>query len=133
MTRNIIGIAAALVTWVVASLLAGLVMRNAWPAYAAVADAMTFTLSMMIARLSIGAVATILMGFVVACITPSARARLLPGIIALLVFIPQHAMLWEKFPLWYHAAFLLSLVPLTYVGNAIASNVMRQRTGLASV
>lgn len=132
MARNIIGVVAALATWIVASLLAGLVMRNSWPAYAAVADAMTFTLSMMIARLSIGAIATILMGFVAACITQSARARLLPGVIALLVFIPQHAMLWAKFPIWYHAVFLLSLVPLTYVGSVIASNVIRQRTGLAS-
>jgi hypothetical protein len=27
-------------------------------------------------------------------------------------------MLWDKFPIWYHLSFLLSLVPLTYLGNS---------------
>jgi hypothetical protein len=36
-------------------------------------------------------------------------------------FIPEHVMLWEKFPVWYHLAFLLSLVPLTYVGGRFGS------------
>jgi hypothetical protein len=29
-------------------------------------------------------------------------------------------MLWDKFPVWYHMTFLLSLVPLTYLGGRIA-------------
>lgn len=32
----------------------------------------------------------------------------------------EHVMLWDKFPIWYHLWFLLSLVPLTYVGNSLA-------------
>ena len=36
----------------------------------------------------------------------------------LAVFIPQHIALWHTFPLWYHLTFLLSLVPLTYLGGA---------------
>ena len=35
--------------------IAGLIMRGAWPEYASVADAMTFTLPMLLARLAIGA------------------------------------------------------------------------------
>jgi uncharacterized protein (DUF983 family) len=33
------------------------------------------------------------------------------------VFIPQHIALWHTFPIWYHLTFLLSLVPLTYLGG----------------
>jgi len=33
-------------------------------------------------------------------------------------------MLWDKFPLWYHLTFLLSLVPLTYVGARIPSRAV---------
>ena len=127
MARNFIGVAAGLAVWLAIAIVAGLIMRETWPAYASVADAMTFTLPMMIARLSIGALATVSMGFVTACITQSAVARLIPGLTLLIVFVPEHAMLWDKFPIWYHLAFLLSLVPLTYVGNSIAQGAMRQR------
>ena len=49
------------------------------------------------------------------------RARLMPGVLLLVVFIPQHVMLWDKFPVWYHLTFLASLVPLAYLGGKIAS------------
>jgi len=119
MTRNILGVVAGLVAWLLVATILGLVMRNSWPAYAAVAETMSFTLPMMFARLSIGALATVAAGFVTALITRSAVARLIPGVLLLIAFIPQHVMLWDKFPLWYHLTFLLSLVPLTYLGSRI--------------
>ena len=125
MARNVIGVVIGLAVWVTVSMIIGLVMRASWTEYASVAEAMTFTLSMMFARLSIGAFATILMGFITACITQSKGARPVPGFILLAAFIPEHVMLWDKFPVWYHLTFLLSLIPLTYVGNSIASGVMR--------
>ena len=128
MARNFIGVVTGLAVWVAIAFVAGLIMRETWPAYASVADAMTFTLSMMIVRLSIGALATVSMGFVTASITPSAVARLIPGLILLIVFIPEHVTLWDKFPIWYHLWFLLSLVPLTYLGNSISRGAMSQRS-----
>lgn len=120
MTKNIVGVIAGLGVWVIVATVAGFIMRVSWPAYASVASAMTFTLPMMIARLSIGAIATIAMGTVTAAIAKSVIVRLMPGVLILLIFIPEHVMLWEKFPVWYHLAFLLSLVPLTYVGGHFA-------------
>ena len=117
MTKNIVSVVAGLVVWVIVATVAGFIMRVCWPAYASVASAMTFTLPMMIARLSIGALATIAMGIVTAAIAKSVIVRLMPGVLMLLIFIPEHVMLWEKFPVWYHLAFLLSLVPLTYLGG----------------
>ena len=121
MARNIIGVVAGLAVWLVILIAAGFIMRETWPAYATVAGTMTFTLPMMIARLLIGAFATVLTGFVTGRIAKSAVARLIPGVILLIVFIPQHVMLWDKFPIWYHLTFLLTLVPLTYVGNRLDS------------
>ena len=121
MAKNILGVVAGLVIWVVAVSVAGLIMRAAWPAYASVADAMTFTLPMMIARLSIGAVATVAAGWVAGTITRrSTIATVLPGVLLLLAFIPQHISIWEKFPVWYHLTFLLSLIPLTFAGGKMA-------------
>jgi hypothetical protein len=121
MGRNVLGIVAGLVCWVIVASVAGLIMRLSWPAYVSVASAMTFTLPMLIARLSIGALATLSMGFVTALITQSSITRLIAGVLLLILFIPQHVMLWDKFPLWYHLTFLLSLVPLTYVGTSLRS------------
>jgi hypothetical protein len=82
---------------------------------------MTFTLPMMFARLAIGAVATLAAGFVTATITRhSPFATVMPAVALLLVFIPEHAMLWDKFPVWYHLTFLFSLLPLTYFGGNLA-------------
>ena len=120
MARNIISVITGLLVWLAVATVAGLIMRATWPEYARVAQAMTFTLPMMLARLSIGALATVVMGFVTARITRSAVAQLLPGVLLLIAFIPQHVMLWHTFPIWYHLWFLLTLVPLTYVGNRMA-------------
>src|SRR5262245_34401582 len=121
MSKKILGVVAGLVAWLIIVLVVGEIMRRSWPAYASVADAMTFTLPMMIARLSIGALATLAAGLVTAVIVPqSTVTRLLPGVLLLVAFIPQHIMLWDKFPIWYHFTFLLSLVPLTYAGGALS-------------
>src|SRR5262252_2061750 len=96
-------------------------MRLAWPTYARVAAAMTFTLAMLFARLGISVLATLTMGMVTAAIaTHSIWVRLMPGILLLVAFIPQHISLWDTFPVWYHLTFLLTLVPLTYLGGMFA-------------
>ena len=116
--KNVIGVVAGLAAWIAVVAVAGLIMRSSWPAYARVADAMTFTLPMMLARLSIGAVTTLAAGWVTAALAPRPLlVRVIPGIILLAVFIPQHIALWHTFPIWYHLTFLLSLVPLTYLGG----------------
>lgn len=120
MAKNIVGVVAGLAVWLIVATIAGFIMRVSWPAYASVAKAMTFTLPMMIARLSIGALATIAMGMVTAFIAQSVIARLMPGVLMLVLFLPQHVMIWEKFPVWYHLTFLLSLIPLTWVGTYFA-------------
>jgi hypothetical protein len=120
MARKALGVVAGLAVWIAVVTVAGVIIRAAWPAYASVADAMTFTLSMMIARLSIGAVATVVAGWVAAAIARrSTLATLLTGILLLAGFIPQHIMLWEKFPIWYHLTFLVSLIPLAILGGKL--------------
>jgi hypothetical protein len=119
MAKRILGVVAGLVVFVAVATVAGLIMRLTWPAYASVAAAMLFTLPMLIARLSIGAVATLAAGLVTAMIARrSVGAAVATGVLLLLVFIPEHIVLWPKFPLWYHLTFLVSLVPLTYLGGA---------------
>jgi hypothetical protein len=121
MAKTTLGVVAGLAAWVTIASIAGGIMRGAWPEYASVADTMTFTLPMLFARLAIGAFATLTAGLVTAVIAPRPLlARLVPGALLLVVFIPVHVMLWDRFPVWYHLTFLGSLVPLTYLGGKIA-------------
>jgi hypothetical protein len=118
MARGTLGVVVGLAVWVSVVTVAGLVMRETWPAYASVADAMTFTLPMMIVRLTVGALATLTMGLATSVVSRrSLVATLAAGALLLLVFIPEHIRLWDKFPVWYHLTFLLSLVPLAYLGG----------------
>jgi hypothetical protein len=118
--RGVLAVVAGLAVFVVVVTVAGLVLRVSWPAYASVAAKMTFTLPMLVARLSIGAVATLTAGLVTAVVARrSTVATLMTGLLLLLLFIPEHISLWVKFPVWYHLTFLLSLIPLTYLGGMI--------------
>ena len=80
---------------------------------------MTFTLSMKIARLAIGALATVAAGVVARAVAGSTAAGVVVGAVLLVIFVPEHVQLWDKFPVWYHLTFLLSLVPLSYFGGRI--------------
>ena len=121
MVKAVVAVVAGLAVWIAVVIIAGMIVRVSWPAYASVATAMTFTLPMLVARLSIGAVATLAAGLVTtAIVARSMLVRLMPGVILLVAFIPQHIILWNRFPVWYHFVFLLTLVPLTYAGGQIA-------------
>jgi hypothetical protein len=121
MARSLLGVVAGLAGWFALAAAAGVILRVAWPEYATVADAMTFTLPMMFARLAIGAVATLAGGWVTAAVARrSMVARLAAGLLLVVVFVPEHIRLWDTFPVWYHLLFLTSLVPLTWLGGVIA-------------
>jgi hypothetical protein len=118
MARKILAVAAGLAVWVAVATVAGVIMRGAWREYANVADAMAFTPAMMLARLAIGGVATLAGGWVTAVVAyGSMPAILTTGVLLLGMFVPQHIRIWDKFPVWYHLTFLVSLVPLTYIGG----------------
>jgi hypothetical protein len=124
MLKAILGVVVGLMVFLAVATIGGLILRFSWPAYASVAAAMTFTLPMLITRLSIGAIATLSAGLVTALIARlSIRATLATGVVLLLGFVPQHIVIWARFPAWYHLTFLLSLLPLTYLGGRAAQRM----------
>jgi len=125
MLKAILGVVAGVVVFLVVATIGGLILRATWPAYVSVAAAFRFTLPMLLTRLSIGAVATISAGLVAALIARrSVRVALATGVVLLAGFVPQHIMIWAKFPAWYHLTFLLSLLPLTWLGGWAARGVV---------
>ena len=117
MKRGIASVLAGLVAWFVVATIINFALRMSWADYALAEKPMTFTLGMQAARLVIGAIASLCAGFAAAWIARGigTPVKVLAALL-LLLFLPVHYGLWDRFPLWYHAVFLASLVPLTLLG-----------------
>jgi hypothetical protein len=120
MGKQIFGVVVGLMVWLAAAMAAGVLLRALWPEYVAASGDMSFTLPMKLTRLSIGALTTLAAGAVTALLARSSRTAVVTGALLLVMFIPQHISLWDKFPIWYHLTFLTSLVPLAVGGGRIA-------------
>ena len=120
MLRLIGGTLAGFVAWFVVVTVIDRGIRFEWHDYAAVYKAMTFTLPMMVARLSESAVSSLVGGYVAGLIGRGRWAPFLSGAILLALFVPEHYMLWHRFPIWYHLTFLSSLPILSVVGGMFA-------------
>jgi hypothetical protein len=116
MWRAIAGIIAGLVAWVVVVTVLNFGLRAWLPGYVQAEPAMQFTLGMKIARLSIGALSSIAAGALVRTITRANMAPWIVGLVLLALFVPDHVHLWNKFPVWYHLTFLITLAPLVALG-----------------
>jgi hypothetical protein len=115
--RKILAAVAAFAAWFVLATVLDRALRLAWPRYAEVLPTLSFSLGMLVARLVEGAASTIAAGAVAAWIARRGRdAAVATGVLLLLLFVPTHAMLWTRFPVWYHLVFLGSLLPLTLLG-----------------
>lgn len=114
MLKTIGAVIAGAVLWFVLVTISDRVMRAEWPEYQAVWSAMAFTLPMMLARLAESTLALIIAAWTTAKIAPGSRVA--PWALALVMlapFAPYHLLvIWAKFPIWYHAYFLTSLLVL---------------------
>jgi hypothetical protein len=121
-------IIAGLVTWVLVASILNFPLRAWWPRYHEAETAFSFTLGMKLSRLALGAAASLCSGFVAAWIANGQAAAMSLGILLLALFIPNHYLLWGKFPVWYHLTFLVSLFPLTVLGAIL--KLSRRRRAL---
>jgi hypothetical protein len=116
MGRTIGSVAAGVAVWIVLVVAIDFAMSFAWPDYQAAKPDMSFSLQMKIARLAESTVALVIASLVAARIAPASRAASWAlGIVLLLIFIPIHYSLWDKFPFWYHAYFLASLIAVPLI------------------
>ena len=99
-------------------------VRLAWPEYATAEPARDYTLMMMVMRLSISAISS-LAGAWLAGLTvrDNSMAPLAGGLLLLALFIPYHVGIWDKYPIWYHLTFFVSLPVLAWIGGRLAPSV----------
>jgi hypothetical protein len=109
--------------WAAVGSLGLLLLRVAWPAYAAVEPVKAYTASMLFARLGVAAVACLAAGLV-AVRTAGAVGAWAAGTLLLVLSLPVHLILvWRDYPVWYHLVYLALLVPLTTLGGFITQAV----------
>jgi hypothetical protein len=122
MLRNVAGIVAGLVAWVLIVTVLNFGLRLWLPGYVEAEPGMGFTLSMKIARLTIAVLTSVAAGALVHVIAPRSRwAPWIVGLVLLALFVPEHFYLWNRFPIWYHLTFLVTLAPLVVLGSRLGT------------
>jgi hypothetical protein len=120
MWRALLSIVAGLIGWALIVTLLNFGLRALLPGYHAAEATLQFTLAMKIGRLTEAAITSLAAGAIVGLIAPSKTwAPWLVGLIILAMFLPVHLSLWNKFPVWYHLAFLAPLAPLVALGGLL--------------
>jgi len=120
--RVALAVVAGIVVWFAVATAGNVALRLLVDGYTDMEPAMTFTLGMMFGRLLVGAISSVAAGAAAAWIARRVRPTALAlGVVLVVLFIPGHVRLWDTFPGWYHAVFLLSLVPLVWVGARLAA------------
>ena len=120
MIRSVLAVISGFMAWFVVATLGNFLIRALLPGYVAVEPSMSFTLAMLIARLALGFVSSFVAGFACSAVAHGKIAAVyVCAVVLVLCFLPVHYSLWSKFPLWYHAAFLITLVPLVLSGAAV--------------
>ena len=130
MLRSICAAVISVITWFLVATVGNLLIRVLLPGYAAVEVSMNFTLPMKIARLVLGLISSLFAGVLCAAIAHSGShaSKVVAGIMVVM-FIPVHYMLWDKFPVWYHLFFLLSLAPAVLLGASLLPKRVSQSDG----
>lgn len=120
MWRTVLSIIVGLVVWGVVITLFNFGLRATIPGYHAAEATLQFTSAMKAGRLIEAALTSVVAGAAVGLIAPTKKwASWTVGLIILAMFLPVHVGLWSKFPVWYHLAFLVPLVPLVALGAAL--------------
>ena len=128
MWRTIGATVAGLVAWAIIITLLNFGLRAAIPGYHAAEATLQFTLAMKLGRLAEAALTSLAAGAIVGWTDPSKKyAPWLVGLIVLAMFLPVHVSLWSKFPVWYHLAFLVPLVPLVVLGGMMTRSARNER------
>lgn len=123
MLRSVLAVVLGCVAWVAVATLGNLGLRGLIEGYSSVEASFAFTLPMLAGRLLVGAASTLAAGYAVCAVAPGRRGAVWAFAALLLsAFVPMHLQLWPKFPSWYHAIFLGSLVPLALYGARLAAS-----------
>ena len=119
--RTIFAVLAGLLFFLAAEIGASLAARAFWPGYAEAAINRSYSLPMLIARLMVGALATIGSGWVASRISGNPRnAALSFGVALFAISLVWHINIWPEYPAWYHLVWLGCIIPGAVLGSRLS-------------
>ena len=128
------GMLAGGVAWIAIGLAGLFLLRKGWSAYAAAEPTNAYNFAMLVSRLALASVGSISAGFLaVTTAKENLKAAWWLGGLLLLGSMPLHLPIsyfsvWADYPAWYHAVYLLSLMPLIGFGGRLAQSALAGAT-----
>ncbi len=121
-SRLLAAILVGLASWLLvgATGLGGL--RAVWTAYSLAESNKSYTFGMLLSRLTVGLVCSVTAGGVATKVARgSMSAAWWLGGLLLIFSAPIHLVsVWADYPVWYHVAYLLPLMPVAGLGGSLA-------------
>ncbi|MFN8342955.1 MAG: hypothetical protein U0V64_14935 [Cyclobacteriaceae bacterium] len=117
------GIVAGLIAYAISGKLGLYLLQLCWSAYETHSADRSYTLSMLLARLFVGTLAAIAAGVAATKFArDKGRTALLVGLLAFSGGAYVHFLTdtWTAYPIWYHLAYVLPIIPVTGLGGYLA-------------
>lgn len=115
-----LGILAGLIAYTIIGSLGLYLLRISWADYAIHSRDKSYTLEMLLSRLSIGILAAVASGISAAKIAnDNGRSAWFVGAILFCVgsYFHFNTAVWTEYPVWYHFAYVLPIIPITGLSN----------------
>ena len=136
MVRIVLGAIAGFFSWAIAWFGSEKILSAIWPAFgvhqrafqAAIEngpDASGFTADtkLLLTHIVLGAIVSVMSGFLAALIAgENKRAPLVLGFLLLALGLLKAVMSWPYVPIWYHVIFTALLIPMTIIGGKLKAN-----------
>jgi hypothetical protein len=119
MIKSAAAVILGVVVWFVVATIGNWMIRALLAGYSEVEATMAFTLPMQLARLAVGFASSLCAGAACAAIVRGSKTIAVLAGLMVLLFLPVHYSLWDRFPAWYHAFFLLTLAPAVMAGAVL--------------
>jgi hypothetical protein len=123
MLRKFLGVVGGLVGFILIGSVGFFLLRFNWHEYALAEKESTFTLPMLLSRLAMSVVCSVGAGWLAVLVAKGdSRTSWWLGVLMLVIFVPVHYGLWDKFPVWYHLTFLTTLAPIIGFSGRLATH-----------
>jgi hypothetical protein len=105
-------------------------LTTLWPAYAAADPDKTFSVAMLLSRLTVGALSTAGAACIATIVaTENGRVTWWLGWIFLAISLPVHLhFVWSDYPVWYHVVYLSYLMPIAVLTGRIFRSIRRKKS-----
>jgi hypothetical protein len=98
------------------------VLGATWPAYAMAVPTKAYSSAMLLARLAVALAASLSAGAVAGRVGGTRAAWWTAAVVAAASLVVHVGIVWRAYPAWYHAAYLLPLVPLIRGAGSLSSS-----------